>query len=400
MMSGLEATSVQRANFVVAVDETGIAAIDRIAGEWSELCEHGPDDLPFYRPEWVRAYLRAFEPGARLRLFTVRERNRLLAVLPLLDTRGTHFGIPVRKLRAPVNPHIEAFGIVRAQGREGEDAVRALWAHIAGQRNWDIIELFAVREHGSTRLLIEAAREFGNLIEPIPYPPSPFVPIPASASEVDRAPRNNRLRTKLRQALRELDANHVHFCGETEANPEALKQFYELEASGWKGREGSAIACNAQTVRFYNEIAAAASAAGYFCLYRLQKDATPLAGHFGLRYRGKYFSPKVAFNEEYAQFAPGHLIMQFIFRDCFEHRDAEIDITGPPADWKSKWCAEAHPMSDYLVFQRGVFGWFLHSLQFRAKPLAKRILHRTRSSGFFAQWNDAAKTTTNQNAAE
>src|SRR5437879_11003162 len=45
------------------VQTGGVELIDALAEEWRELCEEEPNDQPFCRPEWVGAYLRAFEIG-------------------------------------------------------------------------------------------------------------------------------------------------------------------------------------------------------------------------------------------------------------------------------------------------------------------------------------------------
>ena len=36
----------------VASEEGGVDVIDRLAEEWRRLCDEGPGDEPFYRPEW------------------------------------------------------------------------------------------------------------------------------------------------------------------------------------------------------------------------------------------------------------------------------------------------------------------------------------------------------------
>jgi CelD/BcsL family acetyltransferase involved in cellulose biosynthesis len=74
-----------------------------------------------------------------------------------------------------------------------------------------------------------------------------------------------------------------------------------LESAGWKGTEGSAIVSESQTRRFYDEIAKTAESFGFLCLYTLDLDGELLAAHFGLSYKGRYFSPKVAYNESLKQ---------------------------------------------------------------------------------------------------
>jgi hypothetical protein len=37
--------------------------------------------------------------------------------------------------------------------------------------------------------------------------------------------------------------------------PAQLDRFYDIEASGWKKREGTAVTCGRDTLQFYNEVA-------------------------------------------------------------------------------------------------------------------------------------------------
>src|SRR5208282_5865866 len=113
--------------FEVTSSRGGLEVVDRLADEWRELCAAAVDDQPFYRPEWIRAHIRTFTPGAQLRVITTRIDGQLQLVLPLLDEKGTFNKIPVRKLRAPVNCHGGRFDAVRGSGPEGNGAVRATW---------------------------------------------------------------------------------------------------------------------------------------------------------------------------------------------------------------------------------------------------------------------------------
>lgn len=63
----------------------GVEMIEPIAEEWRALCAEGPCDQPFFRPEWIAAYARAFAPEKKLLLVTARVGGRLRAVLSLVE---------------------------------------------------------------------------------------------------------------------------------------------------------------------------------------------------------------------------------------------------------------------------------------------------------------------------
>src|SRR5256712_13313108 len=139
------------------VQTGGVELIDALAEEWRELCEEEPNDQPFCRPEWVRAYLRAFAPRAKLVLITARVDDRLRAVLPLIEERGFLCGLPVRKLRSAANVHCVRFDMARGAGAEGEAAVLAVWRRLRDLPGWGLIDLTYAYDGGSLAPLVRAA---------------------------------------------------------------------------------------------------------------------------------------------------------------------------------------------------------------------------------------------------
>src|SRR5690349_8811751 len=97
--------------------------IERIAAEWLRLCNEAANDEPFYRPEWVSAYLSAFKPRGTLLLITARLEERLMGVLPLIEEKTFFCGFPVRMLEGAANTHSCRFDLLCASGHGGSLAV-------------------------------------------------------------------------------------------------------------------------------------------------------------------------------------------------------------------------------------------------------------------------------------
>ncbi len=95
----------------------GVEVVESIAAEWRELCAEAHNDQPFFRPEWVGTYLRAFAPCKPILLITARVDGRLKAVLPLVEEQAWHWGVPVRKLRSAANVHCLRFDLIRSTTR-------------------------------------------------------------------------------------------------------------------------------------------------------------------------------------------------------------------------------------------------------------------------------------------
>ncbi|MGZ6404259.1 MAG: GNAT family N-acetyltransferase [Bdellovibrionota bacterium] len=364
---------------VVAAHRGGIEVIERWADEWRNLCDEAADDQPFYRPEWIAAHVRTFSPRAKIVLLTVSSEEKLLFVLPLLLEWSVFSGVPLRKLRAPVNSHSCRFDAVRHSGSQGDAAVVAAWNYLQNVRGWDLLEMQDVPERSTISALALAASKNGFHAVSVPNLSNPYIPIPADPAGLKKLPINARLRGKLRSIRRELGSHSgLKFVRADKTDRALLDRFYELESAGWKGREGSAIACNANIRQFYDEISKSAEQFGYLCMYSLELNGELLAAHFGLSYRGRYFSPKVAYNERLPQYAGGHLIVSEILQDCASRGISEYDITGVSDEWKMKWTSESRAKFIHFIFRRGLPGSLAHALRFRLRPAVKKLVQRFR----------------------
>jgi CelD/BcsL family acetyltransferase involved in cellulose biosynthesis len=152
----------------------------------------------------------------------------------------------------------------------------------------------------------------------------------------------------------------------------ALERLFDLEKSGWKGRTGTAMASADATRRFYTEIAHAAERLGYLSLYLLEFGQTLVAGHYGLTYKGRYYTPKVAYAESYAVYGPGHIMVDAVLRDCVQRGLHEFDFLGPRMDFKMEWASEERAHSNCYVFRAGLFGQTLYGAKFRVMAALRK----------------------------
>jgi CelD/BcsL family acetyltransferase involved in cellulose biosynthesis len=357
-------------SFEVSAQRGGLEVLEGLADEWRALAAQSPDDEPFYRPEWITAIIRAFFPDSKVLVISARANGSLKFVLPFLQERALFYGVPVLRLRSPVSVHSCRFDAVRCTSSKGEQAVRAAWRYLKEEQAWDLLELSDIPEESAVGALVCAAEADGFRSARIPMRPNPIVDI----KELEKLPRNARLRGKLRQVRRELATKgSLQLCRGETANREMLERFYALEAGGWKGGEGSAIRNDVRTTQFYNEIAEVAARHGYLSLYMLEFDGQLVAGHFGLCLQGRYYSPKLSYEERQKDLAAGHLIISEILRDCAARGVHTYDITGPDDEWKMKWTDQVRRRSMYFVFRDSAVGSLAYTLRFRLRPAIKRL---------------------------
>jgi CelD/BcsL family acetyltransferase involved in cellulose biosynthesis len=368
---------------VAAVDRGGLEIIEKLAEEWRDLCNEAVNDEPFYRPEWITAYVRAFAPRDTLVVLTARSNGRLVAVLPLAETRTWFDGLPATRLRGLANVHSCRFDMLRAAGPLGVAAVHSIWSCLKKLPGWNVMEFRYVPEGAALEQLQTAASADGFPVGSRELWRTPYVPTAGWDGTWDFWIRQtgSNFRHTIRRIMRKFDDEHrLRLYRVETADSASLERFYEVEASGWKGGEGTAIRSQAQTRQFYDEVARGAARFGYLALYFLEIEGRPAAAHFGLRYRDRYLVPKCAYDESFAKWAPGHLIVNGILRDCAESGLREFDFLGPVMEWKEKWTSESRAHLSLYIFNRGLYGSLLRAARLALRPAVGTWLRRLKKA--------------------
>jgi CelD/BcsL family acetyltransferase involved in cellulose biosynthesis len=87
-----------------------------------------------------------------------------------------------------------------------------------------------------------------------------------------------------------------------------IEEFLQLEASGWKGRESSAMASNEPERSYFKSIATEAFRRGRLVMLALRLDGRPVAYKCDFLAGSGSFTFKIAFDENYSRYSPGLLL--------------------------------------------------------------------------------------------
>jgi hypothetical protein len=91
--------------------------------------------------------------------------------------------------------------------------------------------------------------------------------------------------------------------------PRWIEAFLALEASGWKGKRGSALACTERNRRFAEKLFTGAFERGRLLMAGLDLDGRPIARYSGLVAGEGAITFKTAFDESLRRFGPGTLAL-------------------------------------------------------------------------------------------
>lgn len=350
-----------------------------LAEPWDALADDGSCAQPFFQHYWVSAFAHSCAPHYPITVALGRDSDgALTCILPLMQTRRCFGNLPARTLHSLSGIHSCRFDLVH-RSNPPTTLARSIWNALKEAPDWNVIEALDVPPDGAFREILACAAADGFPTGTWPTRRSPYLPLPSPGRDpLENSPRSFKsFRARLRRKLHNLEKEGtVTFELHTTDFSAALQEFFALEAAGWKGARGSAIALHQNLVQFYSTVAAAASQRGHLRLYGLRLNQQLVAMQFGVAMQGQYYAPKVAYDERFARFSPGQLLV----RHCLEQLTGEgftgYDFLGPRATWKTVWTDQVREHHTCYIFRPNLTGRSLHTLTMRAAKAAQRVRHR------------------------
>lgn len=342
----------------VALRDWSDSHVSEIVAGWRKLAANGVCAEPFFQPEWFQAFHGSLAPESNPFLVAIHKGSDLIGLLPLMRSRTIFGRLPARSLRSLSNVHSCRFDLLH-DGSSTEEVAKATWSCLRDNADWDVIEARDVPTKGNFEALMNHARADGFATAVWPTRKMPYLPLSLDGKDpFTNCPERfkgsrNRLKGKEKKLRQE---GGLEFTLTKEASPELIEKFFELEASGWKGQNGSAISLSAALVSFYTTIAKMAAEQGTLRLYCLNLCGEPIAMHFGLQMNGIYYIPKVAYDERYKKFSPGLLLAKYVIEDLTKEGVTCFDFLGPRMEWKCVWTSYAKEHSNCYIFNRTVRG--------------------------------------------
>jgi CelD/BcsL family acetyltransferase involved in cellulose biosynthesis len=292
----------------VALRASFAADIAALLPSWTDLAANAAEPNPFYGPALLPPALDAFA-GERPRLAVVRDQDdRLIALAPVAPLRG-YSRLPVRYLAAWMHPHCFFAAPLIRKGFEKE-SFAALF---------DLVEregaFFRLRHLDAEGPVFAAARAVALETGRLAAESNRFERALLGGGYETEVYLQNALRGKKRKELRRL-RNRLEEDGavefETLDDRAALGRwtldFLALEGAGWKGREGTALASDAASSKFFAQAVLAAFDARALRFHRLTHGGKPIAMIVNFIEGGAGYSFKIAYDEAYARYSPGVML--------------------------------------------------------------------------------------------
>jgi CelD/BcsL family acetyltransferase involved in cellulose biosynthesis len=318
---------------------SSLSAFQNMRAEWNELAARFPS--PLLRHEWLTACIETLYPkGAVPAIFVVRSGGKLRAAAPLISVRRAL--LPELETLGADAPR-EPFGFIY----DSEAALTTLLGAILDKRRSFLFARLG-RTTRETQLLQDALSKGCVRVERdgasslrVPLAPT-WAAFEASLSSGRRS--DLRRYRRRAESLGEVAFEVVHPDAQNLADP--METLLRIEASGWKGQNGSAILSLPHIRAFYERYARAAAEQGMLRFFFLKIDGKTVAARLAVEHGNRLWDLRMGYDESLSRCAPGVLLTHETLRYAVERGLEAYEFLGRAEAWERHWpCEEDHYVS-------------------------------------------------------
>jgi CelD/BcsL family acetyltransferase involved in cellulose biosynthesis len=186
------------------------------------------------------------------------------------------------------------------------------------------------------------------------------------------------MRVNLRKARNRLERLHpgglaFRFLAGADATEAPLEGFAAMEASGWKGEVGGALAASPPKMELYRRLARRFAARGWLEWHFLDVGGKPAAAHMAVRMGRTLVMFRICYDEGLGKFMPGNLLIRESVERAFRDRDTDAIDFVQTQPWQKNWRMETYAYHRARIFARRPLPLLFGALPGRARALARRV---------------------------
>ena len=324
-------------------------AAPSVLHSWNALAIHAVEPNPFHESWYLLPALRALDPQESVKFLLFEVGDILVGMMPLAREQR-YYGRRIAHLSGWTHPNcflgapLVAPGFERAFWRAllawaDRKAGKALFLHLSG------LPLGGPLHKALAEVVAETGRPAGLVFRE----ERAMLAAGKSPEDYFAEALSGKKRKELRRQLARLsEEGQINFVRQSDGEGlgEWIDQFLAIEAAGWKGKAGSALAQLETTETLFRQSLEGAAAHGRLERLALTLDGRPLAMLVNFITAPGAFSYKTAYDEAFSRFSPGVLLQ------C----ENLLMLDRADVRWTDSCAAEGHPMIDHIWRERRALG--------------------------------------------
>jgi CelD/BcsL family acetyltransferase involved in cellulose biosynthesis len=306
-----------------------LAGLDRIASGWERLAANRNPVSDF---AYARAWAAGLDGAQRLHVLTAGSAEDL-AIAPLVINRGGAGWLTL--LAAEMYEILDFLGAERAVA----ELARAI-VHTGRP-----LYLKRVPAGAPVVAAIEAAYRGRGVVRRRPAGGSPWIPLDASWTAPEMRLEAGR-RSDLRRAMRlaeKMGAVETAIVTPTRAQlPQLVEEAFQVEAAGWKGAHGTALAADPMRGAFFRRYLEQACAQGTLRMCVLRIGGRAAAAQIAIESGSRFDLLRAGYDEQFSRCSPGMLLTAESIRYAARRGLRSYDFNGHVEPWTKVWTQHEH----------------------------------------------------------
>jgi len=307
---------------------------------WNSTLEKCSSSNIFLTWEWLSLWWKYFSLDRELVLLLLEDNEEITGIAPLMYSVNSAFGLRTKKIEFVGTGASDYNGFIVTP--KGRGCIRVFLDHLTSFRSkWDCIELTDIPENAESLEALRKASNSTKLVRDLALYECPYTPLPTSSAELT-AVLSQKLKKNLRRGMKLLEKDYeVEFddCSRTKSLTESMNSFFELHQKRWRAKGLSGIFADVKARSFHLDVAKSFARKNWLGLFLLRLSGTPIAAHYGFRYRSKFYLYLTGFDPRYSKYSVANLLTAHIMDDCIQRGLREFDFLRGAEEYKTRWNA-------------------------------------------------------------
>jgi len=289
-----------------------------LRADWNRLLESAGTNKVFMTFEWMVSWWECYREGKHLKVLVLKDSHGIRAIAPLMLTGNKFF----RRLSliGGYRPDYNDFIVRKGNERDYRILLDYLHDRVDG---WDEILLENVPEESALFGIVEGLRD-RFLVKVEMTDVCPYIRIGGNSEGILRLlAQKEAKRSHIRKLRKAGELRFRHISNEREMD-EALNALIESHARRYHADNiEKALPIE---LSFHKKLLKNMFCRNNVKFCALELDCEPIAKHFGFGYNNVYYWVKPSFEERYAEYSPGVVMLYFAIKYAVTNGYEEFDF--------------------------------------------------------------------------
>lgn len=149
----------------------------------------------------------------------------------------------------------------------------------------------------------------------------------------------------------------------------AIDRYGQLESTGWKAKEGTAIAPDNLQGQFYTDMLSTFAAKGQALVVELRAGARLVASRLFIRHDRIWIALKTTYDESQSAYAPGRLLLHAVLEQaCAEMPDGSVEFYTNVNRDQTEWATTLRSIPHHQIFRNDLIGGLFGIIKILCRP--------------------------------